>query len=62
YRLMALVKSQIGVLEESAWKTRYMVKFNRQFKGISSGGGGQGGLVEMPKRLTAGEGDGNDDS
>ena len=60
YRLAALVKSQIKVLEESAWKTRYMEKFNRQFKGLGSGGA-RGGLVQMPKRLTAGDAEYGDD-
>jgi len=63
YRLAALVKSRIAVLEPSAWKDRYQNKFVRQFKGLMIGRREANPVVEMPKRLTAGSGvDDEDDN
>lgn len=61
YRLAALIRGQIRRIADCAWKERYLIRFNRQFRGISVGGsGGSGSVVRVQRALLPGVDD--DDS
>lgn len=52
-RLAGLARSKLSVLDESAWKDRYLERFRRQFRHITAGNHHSAEIIELPPLMLA---------